>query len=399
MSRDNPVEFDVSPLIRRRHSPRAFGPRLVEPHQIRSLLEAARWAASCYNEQPWRFIVAGRHDPEAHAGALACLAPGNQAWAGAAPLLLFGLVAERFAESGKPNRHAEHDLGLALAQLSLQATALGLSVHPMAGFDAEAVRRRYGVPEGVSPVVALAAGYPGDPATLSDELRQRELAPRQRRPQAEFVFGERFGEALSLPGEDAFAPILELWFGELDQHGLAAPERSARWWKKDPAFDDELRRRFEPEIRALLAGARDGWLASARGRLAAVIVLDQFSRNIYRDTAGMFAADHRALALCLEGMERGLDRALATDERVFLYMPLMHAEDLELQERCVAVFSALAEQLSGPAQKRVENNVNFARRHRDIVARFGRFPHRNAILGRPSTAEEERFLKQPGSSF
>lgn len=193
--------------------------------------------------------------------------------------------------------------------------------------------------------------------------------------------------------------VLAFWFGELDEQGRAAPDVTARWFKKDDAFDAEIRERFAGLHASLASGEREGWSGSPRERLATIIVLDQLSRNMFRGTPGMFATDPLALAATHEGLERGDDRALRLAERVFFYMPLMHSEALADQERCIELFRALAGELEGEAKKGVENNVEYAVRHRDIVARFGRFPHRNAILGRASSEEELAFLQQPGSSF
>lgn len=191
---EKPAEtaYPIEDLMRRRWSPRAFAERLVEPHKLSSLFEAARWSASCYNEQPWHFIVATRDDEAQFARLLSCLVEGNQAWAGHAPALMVSVARLAFAQNGKPNRHAIHDVGLATAQLILQATAMGLFAHPMAGFHPDMVRELYRVPEGYEPVAAIAVGYPGDPATLSESLRQRELAPRARKPVDAFVFRGRF---------------------------------------------------------------------------------------------------------------------------------------------------------------------------------------------------------------
>lgn len=193
--------------------------------------------------------------------------------------------------------------------------------------------------------------------------------------------------------------VLDFWLGELDAIGRASAETRKRWWKKDEAFDQEIRERFAADHAAIEAGEREAWLASPRGRLAYVIVLDQFSRNMFRETPRMFASDPRAERVALEGVERGDDRVLALDARVFLYMPLMHSERLVMQERSVALFAALRDGLEGEAREHVAGNVDYAVRHRDIVARFGRFPHRNRLLGRESTEVEKAFLKEPGSSF
>lgn len=196
-----------------------------------------------------------------------------------------------------------------------------------------------------------------------------------------------------------YEEVLSFWFGRLDDEGRAAPEQVQRWWKKDPAFDETIRERFGALHEQILRGEHEDWLESPRGRLAAVIVLDQFSRNMYRGTPRMFAADPQALAWAEEGIARGDDRALALSERTFLYLPLEHSEDLATQERCVALFLAWRDELPERLRPDVEQGLDYAEQHLVIIRRFGRFPHRNAVLGRESTPEELEFLKQPGSSF
>ena len=193
--------------------------------------------------------------------------------------------------------------------------------------------------------------------------------------------------------------MLRFWFGVLDQEGRAGAEQKARWWRKDAAFDELIRDRFGALHEAVSAGERDGWLASPRGRLAFVIVLDQLSRNMFRGSGRMHAGDARALEVAREGVELGVDRQLAHDERGLFYMPFMHSESLADQDRCVELFSSWGGELSGPLRAQVAGLLTFAEKHRDIVRRFGRFPHRNALLGRESTPEEAEFLSQPGSSF
>ena len=183
----------IEELLRRRWSPRAFSERLIEPDKLLSLFEAVRWSASCYNEQPWHFIVASRDKPAEFARLLGCLVEGNQAWASHAPVLMVSVARLTFAQNGKPNRHAVHDVGQATAQMMIQAVALGLFAHAMAGFYPDKVRELYAVPEGYEPVAAIAVGYPGDAAALPESLRQRELAPRVRKEAGTFVFRERFG--------------------------------------------------------------------------------------------------------------------------------------------------------------------------------------------------------------
>jgi len=392
-------DFEIAEVLRQRWSPRAFDARSVPPEAIRSLLEAARWAPSSMNEQPWHFIVARREDAEDFQRLAACLTGNNLEWAPQAPVLLLSVARSSFVRNERPNRHALHDVGLAVGQLLAQATSLGLVAHQMGGFDRQKARETLRIPQGFEPVAAIAIGYPGDPNQLDDALREPELGPRLRRPQSEFVFGGSWGEPLVLPGDAEPERVLSFWLGELDEQGLASVEQAGRWWKQDAAFDQRIRDEFEAEHAAIIAGERQAWLRSARGRLAYVIVLDQFSRNMYRGTLRMFAADDQALRAALGGIERGFDRSLPVAARVFMYLPLMHSEDVEVQELCVEQFTALRDELSGPARAQVEQNLEFAVQHRDIVALFGRFPHRNAVLGRESTPQELEFLKQPGSSF
>ena len=181
--------------------------------------------------------------------------------------------------------------------------------------------------------------------------------------------------------------ILDFWFGPPPH----APREA--WFRKDPAFDAQIRRRFGDVIAAALAGAYGEWCTSASGALARVILLDQFARNVFRDTPDAFAGDAAALATAADAVDRGLDAALDPYERKFLYMPFEHSEDLAQQERSVALFTMLA-QRSGDL-----GGLDWAEKHEAIIRRFGRFPHRNAILGRESTAEETAFLGQPGSRF
>ncbi len=193
VSHDKPAaaDHDVHPLIRDRWSPRAFGDRPVEPAVLARLFEAARWAPSCANAQPWSFVFAHKADTAQFSAILDCLKPGNQKWADRAAVLMVSVAQLDFIKPGKPNRpnrHAYHDIGLAVAHLGLQATALGLVLHQMAGFDAGKARLALGIPEGHEAVTAIALGYPGDPAQLVEDLRVRELAPRTRKPQEAFVF-------------------------------------------------------------------------------------------------------------------------------------------------------------------------------------------------------------------
>jgi uncharacterized protein (DUF924 family) len=188
--------------------------------------------------------------------------------------------------------------------------------------------------------------------------------------------------------------VIAFWFGPTGPQGPIPDEVRARWWRKDAAFDEEIRRRFGELHAQACAGELDDWCATPRGCLALVIVLDQFSRNMHRDDPRAWAADAVAVRHCLDAIDAGVDAALPPQARAFLYMPLMHAEDRELQARSLEVFEALARSGEG-----APDVVSFAESHKRIVDRFGRFPHRNAVLGRATTAEEESFLKEPGSSF
>lgn len=182
-------QYPIHELLRQRWSPRAFDSRPVEPDKLRSLFEAARWAASSFNEQPWRFIVATRDQRADFDRLLGCLMDMNQAWAKDAPVLAITAAKQFFDHNKKPNRVAIHDLGLAVANLTVQATAMGLVLHQMGGIHLDAARDRLSIPAGFDPVTAIAIGYPGDPSRLPEPLRERELEPRERAPQSAFVFG------------------------------------------------------------------------------------------------------------------------------------------------------------------------------------------------------------------
>lgn len=188
------TDFPVHELIRRRWSPRSFSDRKIEKEAIGSLLEAARWAASSRNEQPWRFIVARRQDQEAFDGILDTLMEGNQAWARNAGALILGVAKTDWDHSGKPNAYAWYDLGQSVAQLVAQATALGLHVHQMAGFSKERAQEELQIPEAYKPVVAIAVGYLDSPERLPEELRQRELAERSRKSLSDLVHYGRWGQ-------------------------------------------------------------------------------------------------------------------------------------------------------------------------------------------------------------
>ena len=190
----------IHELLKRRWSPLAFSGRMVEPETLQSLFEAARWAPSCFNEQPWNFVVCTRDIPDDHERLVSCLSEGNQPWARTAPVLMLSVARRTFTHNGNPNRHALHDVGLAVENLILQAMALDLFVHQMAGFDVAKARTLFGIPDDHEPVAAIALGYPGDPEQLPPPLRERQMAPRQRKSLDQFVFGGRWGQGASALG-------------------------------------------------------------------------------------------------------------------------------------------------------------------------------------------------------
>jgi nitroreductase len=193
MSKLAATDHPVHELIAARWSPYSFADRPVSRQDLLSLLEAARWAASSYNEQPWSYLVATREDAEEYAKLLSCLVEGNRAWAKAAPVLALGCTSLNFTRDGRPNAAAVHDLGLASANLVLEATARGLAVHQMIGILPERARELYAIPAGVQPLTGLAIGYAGDPAALPENLRARDAARRPRKPLSAFIFAGKWG--------------------------------------------------------------------------------------------------------------------------------------------------------------------------------------------------------------
>ena len=194
MSKTAVTDHPVHDLIARRWSPCGFSDRLVDRDDLCSLLEAARWAASSYNEQPWSFIVAPRDDTEQFARLLDCLVPGNQQWAKNAAVLLLTVASERFTHNGTPNQAARHDIGLAVGNLSLEATARGISVHQMIGILPDKARQTFRIPDDHHPLTALAVGYRAPSETLPQALRERDESPRQRKPISTFTYGSQWGQ-------------------------------------------------------------------------------------------------------------------------------------------------------------------------------------------------------------
>jgi uncharacterized protein (DUF924 family) len=192
--------------------------------------------------------------------------------------------------------------------------------------------------------------------------------------------------------------VLAFWFGELDASGRADERHRKQWFMSDPAFDEEIRRRFLRLHQEIVRGGTD-WRTSDRGLLASIVVLDQFSRNMFRGTAQAFAADPLAQELTRIAVDGGADRRARYDERGFVYLPFTHAEDLAKQNEAVALFESWAAELPPSLADGALNSLRSAVMHRDIVVRFGRFPHRNKALGRESTADEQAFLAEKRTGF
>ena len=197
--------------------------------------------------------------------------------------------------------------------------------------------------------------------------------------------------------------VLSFWLTDTPANTAAVLDaKMATWFRGGEAVDRAIEAQFKTLVDQATAGALDGWAATPRGRLALILLLDQFRRNLYRDTAPMVAEDPKAVALMIDGEHNGHLDALTLMEQVFFLMPHQHAEDRPLQDDGVARYVSLAHRAKAEGEQvagAFNNFADFARRHRDIIVRFGRFPHRNGFLGRESTAEEQAFLKQPGSSF
>lgn len=193
--------------------------------------------------------------------------------------------------------------------------------------------------------------------------------------------------------------LLDFWFGSSDDDAVTAERQADLWWGHSSATDEELASRFGHPVSAAAAGVLDHWTGSPRGRLALILLLDQLPRAMYRQTARAFATDDKALRVARKGLESGADRLLRPIERVFFYLPFEHSEDIADQHRSVELFRGLAASVREDWRETFETFVDYAVRHRDIIARFGRYPHRNEALRRESTPEEIEFLKEPGSGF
>jgi len=193
--------------------------------------------------------------------------------------------------------------------------------------------------------------------------------------------------------------ILEFWFREQE---LSAPQIDRRmdiWFGEDDVFDHECKKEFADDVELASAGKLDHWAREPHGRLALILLLDQFRRNIYRNTAEAFAMDRAALKLCVEGAMEKKDQGLAPIQRAFFYMPLQHAESAKVQAKSVELFTKLAEAVSPTYRQTFETITQFAELHRDIIDQFGRFPHRNKLLNRPNTPQEDEYLSADSPDF
>ncbi|GAB5459266.1 MAG: DUF924 family protein [Henriciella sp.] len=200
-----------------------------------------------------------------------------------------------------------------------------------------------------------------------------------------------------LPTPDA---VLDYWIGPAIDDSSVAGEKNKLWFEKSVQTDDHLRKCFLPVLEALTAGKLETWTSGPpRSRLAAIIVLDQFSRNIFRGQPRAFAQDEHALTLARDMVTTGVDKDLSEVERIFVYLPFEHSETLSDQEKSVALFKSLCEEARPSFRPLCEATLDYAHQHKDVIAEFGRFPHRNSILGRPNTAEEQTYLAKPGAGF
>lgn len=203
------------------------------------------------------------------------------------------------------------------------------------------------------------------------------------------------------PESSAVSPetVLQFWFGDDPETSVSNKAYSELWWSKRESTDRGIRERFESTVAGAVAGALREWERTAPGLLALILLTDQFPRNMYRETPKSFEFDHLALAWCLTGLEESKDQELLPVQRQFFYLPLEHSESIDHQDRCVRLLERLVAEVQAANQPAFRAFLSYAERHRAVIRKFGRFPHRNAILGRRSTQEEQAFLRTPGSSF
>lgn len=201
---------------------------------------------------------------------------------------------------------------------------------------------------------------------------------------------------MHLQRQHNFDPILHYWFGDVEKTGLPSEHRNWIWFSGDPAVDAQVKTQFYDHYLKAVRGDYLAWESAARSSLALIILFDQFSRHIYRDSSQAYDQDHRALDLCLKGIEQQFDHQLSLIERVFFYFPLMHAENTDMQSLSLRAYEMLFALSFQESRAIFEKFLDYAMRHHDIISRFGRFPQRNAILGRASTPGEAQFLKNTG---
>ncbi len=213
------------------------------------------------------------------------------------------------------------------------------------------------------------------------------------------LLSESMGATITDDDQIRIEAILDFWFKEQE---LSAPQIDRRmdiWFGEDPVFDLEIKKEFADDVDRACEGKLDHWAVEPHGRLALIILIDQFRRNIHRNTAEAFSKDRLALKLCVEGAMEKLDRGLTPIQRVFFYMPLQHAESKKVQAKAVALYNRLAESVSKTYQETFLTVAQFAELHKDIIDRFGRFPHRNQLLGRDNTPEEDEYLAGDSPDF
>lgn len=196
-----------------------------------------------------------------------------------------------------------------------------------------------------------------------------------------------------------FQPLLDFWFGKSESEADILVQQSSLWWGKDASVDKEIETRFGASLDRLMAGQLNDWKQHPRGYLSMIILADQFSRNIYRDSAMAFAQDEYALGLTLQGIRTGIDLKLSLVQRVFFYLPLEHSESLLMQNRSVDLFRQVYQVAPVDIKDKFKAHLDYAIAHRQVIEKYGRYPHRNALLGRQSSPEEIDYLKQPGSGF
>jgi len=213
------------------------------------------------------------------------------------------------------------------------------------------------------------------------------------------LLSDSHGGVITDEDEQRIDEILSFWFKELELSAPQIDRRMDTWFGEDPLFDHEIEKEFAADIEQACAGELNRWADEPRGRLALIILIDQFRRNIYRNTAKAFSMDKLALKLCVEGAMEKKDKGLTPIQKVFFYMPLQHAESAKVQAKSVELFERLAESVSPTYQETFLTIAQFAELHKDIIDQFGRFPHRNKLLGRENTSEEDEYLAGDSPDF